>query len=86
MSAETVLYRHIVCQKITGVEKTPEVQKTSLFNYPECNGHPPSSPYNWVPADFLGYQIARLLHITDEDLEKKHEISLQHGVECKAKR
>lgn len=71
MSVEMALYRHVVREKIVGSKEIPDVKKTSLFGYPECNGHPPSSPDNWVPADFLGYQIAKLLRVTDEDFKKK---------------
>lgn len=49
--------------------------KRSIFDYPPCGGREGSSSTNWVPTDYLSYKIARLLHITDEDLKKKEDKS-----------
>jgi hypothetical protein len=43
----------------------------SLFFYPPFDGHEGSSRSNWVPADFLIYCLAKLIHATDEDLKQK---------------
>lgn len=51
------------------------VNKTSAFEYPECDGHPGSSPSNWVLTDYLGYRFAKLLHVTNEDIKQKQKNS-----------
>lgn len=36
------------------------------LEYPEFAGHEASSETNWVPADFINYQVARIIGIADE--------------------
>lgn len=72
MSVETALTRHIVHQRVAVREKEIfTTKKMSLFEYPQCGGHPASSSYNWVLTDYLGYHFAKLLHVTDEDMKQK---------------
>lgn len=71
------LARRIVYQKIVKSEakETSEIKKPSIFEYPECSGHPASSSYNWVLTDYLGYRFAKLLSVTDEDIRQKQKNS-----------
>ena len=76
MSIEMALARHVVYRRITkNEEKATEVQKLAPFEYPECNGRPASSSYNWVLTDYIGYRFAKLLRITDEDIRQKQKNS-----------
>lgn len=72
MSIETALAGRIGFEKVArNKEQTMVTEKTHPFEYPECGGHPASSPYNWVLTDYLGYRFAKLLHVTDEDIKQK---------------
>lgn len=76
MSIESALARGIVYRQIIkNEEKAVGVKKMSPFEYPECDGHPASSSYNWVLTDYLGYHFAKLLHVTDEDIKQKQQNS-----------
>lgn len=64
MTAESIPDRRIFSgSKIGKINLLPE--------YPACDGHPGSSPTNWVPTDYVGYLIAKALHVTDEDIKKR---------------
>ena len=71
MSVETALPRHTADRQIVkGKEKDNGQRRITLFEYPEYNGHPASSRYNWVPTDYLIYRFAKLLGVADVDLKK----------------
>jgi hypothetical protein len=71
MSIEMTLAGQVNREKIVNNgKKAVEFKKNSPFEYPECNGHPGSSSYNWVLTDYLGYRLAKLLGVTDGDAKK----------------
>ena len=72
MSVEATLSGHIADHLTAkSEEKAVKHRKISPFEYPKCNGHPASSPYNWVLTDYLCYHFAKLLHVADDDLKKR---------------
>lgn len=75
MTAEALSGAHeLVIRVAEGRSKaSTNMDPASFIEYPACGGRPASSPTNWVPADWLGYHLASILRVTDEDLKKKKE-------------
>ncbi len=44
---------------------------SNFFNYDSFAGREGSSPYNFVPTDWLVSRLAGILRVSDEDMRKK---------------